>query len=150
MPRAAASTRANTLWFVFILLTLAGAGLAYSRPRWAPFRSRQSIPTSARCVPLCLREREREIVIQPIFLNLGQGFHTVPAPTAALDIADAAAPGHGVAGDGQRMVPVHVLDVAGLVPGAYQVCGLPSFVPSLPPRPSLSLPAYLAACLSVV
>jgi len=52
--------------------------------------------------------------------NLGQGFHTVPTPEGARDIADVAAPRWGVAGNQERMVPVHILDVAGLVPGAYQ------------------------------
>jgi ribosome-binding ATPase YchF (GTP1/OBG family)/predicted esterase len=56
--------------------------------------------------------------------NLGQGFHSVPAPAAAADLSARAAPSWGVAevggGEPQRLLPLHVLDVAGLVPGAYK------------------------------
>ena len=44
----------------------------------------------------------------------------MPAPAVALDISAHASPGWGVAGNSQRMLPVHILDVAGLVPGAYK------------------------------
>ena len=52
--------------------------------------------------------------------NLGQGAHSVAAPASASDVADGAAPSWGLAGTGERMLPVQVLDVAGLVPGAYR------------------------------
>ncbi|EKX47881.1 hypothetical protein GUITHDRAFT_42659, partial [Guillardia theta CCMP2712] len=55
-----------------------------------------------------------------ILPNTGQGYFTVPCPSPAKDVEGTMTPAHGFAGNGERLLPIQVIDVAGLVPGAYQ------------------------------
>eukprot|EP00049_Salpingoeca_infusionum_P012018 m.213181 g.213181 ORF g.213181 m.213181 type:complete len:921 (+) comp15082_c0_seq2:90-2852(+) len=50
--------------------------------------------------------------------NIGQGYFSVPCPSAQLGVTST--PSHGKIRDGERKVPIVIKDVAGLVPGAYK------------------------------
>ncbi|KAJ2723148.1 hypothetical protein GGI07_002851 [Coemansia sp. Benny D115] len=56
--------------------------------------------------------------------NQGIGYYPVTCPCARYGASSRCKPRHGSCTDGQRLVPIRLLDVAGLVPGASEGRGL--------------------------
>ncbi|KAJ2002710.1 hypothetical protein GGI04_002386 [Coemansia thaxteri] len=56
--------------------------------------------------------------------NYGVAYYPVACPCAGLGVRERCRPRHGRCAQGRRHVPVRVLDVAGLVPGAAEGAGL--------------------------